>query len=144
MTQENIELVDRALRATHARPRPDFETINELYHPDHVLLTVMTSKLGEGEVKGARGFKAWMEAGEDVMTWDGELGGVVDIGPDTVLAVSSYRFRGASSGAETEQRLWMVITVTDGEITRTEAFLDPSAALKAAVLPDRDAGRPHL
>ncbi len=134
MSEENIELVDRAIRATLARPRPDFETINQLYHPDHTFVTVMSAKLGEGEVKGARGYKDWIEVNEDTMSWEGKLGGVVDIGPDTVLAVTSNRFRGASSGAETEQRVWLVITVADGKITRTEAFLSPSDALKAAGL----------
>jgi ketosteroid isomerase-like protein len=132
MSRENLELVVRASRAAIRRPKPDFETVNALYHPDHVLVSVMATKLGEGEAVGARGYKAWLEEQEGVMpVGEQELEGAVDIAPDTVLTVTSIRFRGASSGAGAEQRLWGVVTVADGKITRTAVYTDPVEALEA-------------
>jgi ketosteroid isomerase-like protein len=132
MSQENLDLVVRAISAVFERPRPDFETVNALYHPDHVLVSLGAEMLGEAEAKGAAGFKAWMEQTDEVVSWDGEVRGVVDIGPEKVLVVTVNRFQGASSGIETEERLWSLVTVSDGKIIRTETYLDPAQALEAA------------
>ena len=66
------------------------------------------------------------------MHWEGELKGAVDVGPDKVLVVTLTRFEGASSGIETEQRTWSVVTVIEGKITRTDVYNDPIQALEAA------------
>lgn len=131
MSQENLDLVVRAMRAVRARPEPDFETVNALYHPDHVLVPLGAHSLGEAEAHGARGFKAWLEQTADAVRWEAELKGAVDVGPDKVLAVTLNRFWGASSGVETEERVWNVVTVRDGKITRTDTYLDSRQALAA-------------
>lgn len=131
MSQENVDLVTRAIRAAARRPKPDFETVNALFHPDHVLVSIVSSKLGgEEEAVGAAGYKAWLEAQEGIISWETELGGAVDV-ENKVLAVMTMRFHGSSSGANTEQRVWQVFTVRDGKITRTEIFIDPRDALEA-------------
>ena len=134
MSQENLDLVVRAMTAVLARPKPDFETVNALYHPDHVLVPLAANTLGEAEAKGARGFKAWLDQTDDAIEWEADMRGAVDIGPDKVLVVTLNRFRGASSGIATENRVWSVVTVTDGKLTRTDTHLDPVAALDAAGL----------
>lgn len=122
------------MRAVLARPKPDFETVNALFHPDHVLVPFDASTLGGADAKGARGYKAWLEQTADALEWEAELKGAVDVGPHKVLVVTLNRNRGASSGAETEDRVWSVVTVTNGKLTRTEAYLDPAKALEAAGL----------
>jgi hypothetical protein len=47
-----VELVTRAIRAATARPKPDFATMNALFHPDHVLVP---TALDIDEVRGGRG-----------------------------------------------------------------------------------------
>jgi ketosteroid isomerase-like protein len=132
MSRENLDLVLRAIRAAIRQPKPDFETMNALFDPDHVLVSIVADKLGgEGEAVGASGYKAWVEAQRDVISFETELEGAIDVGPDTVVAVMTIRFHGASSGATTEQRVWSVMTVTDGKITRTENYIDPAEALEA-------------
>ena len=133
MSQENLDLVVRAIRAAIKRP-PDFETVNALYHPDHVLVSLAAHSLGEGEARGARGYKTWLEQTDDAVRWEAELMGAVDVGPDRVLAVTRNRFQGASSGAETEERVWLVVTVSNRKITRTDTYLDAFQALEAAGL----------
>lgn len=130
MSQESIDLVTRALEAVYRRPKPDFDTINALYHPEHVLASVMSTSLGEEERVGVRGYQDFL--GESVMTWEGTLGGVVDVAPNIVLSVATVRAKGASTGLETEQRLWSISKVAGGKIIRTEVFGDPADALEAA------------
>jgi ketosteroid isomerase-like protein len=134
MSQENLDLVVRATQAALKRPKPDFETVNALYHPDHVLVPLAANTLGEGEAKGAEGYKTWLQLTNDAVSWEGELRGAVDIGPDKVLVVTQTRFKGASSGIETEERTWVVVTVTEGKITRSDVYNDPIQALEATGL----------
>ena len=133
MSRENIELVRAALEAAGKRPKPDFKTINALYHPDHVFVPA-TGRLGTFEAKGAPGYKAWLEESKQIMPWAMEFEGAVEIGARTVLAETTMQFRGGSSEIEIEQRLWIVLTVADGKITRSEAYLSPAEALEAAGL----------
>jgi ketosteroid isomerase-like protein len=132
MSQENLDLVVRAMEAVLRRPKPDFETVNALYHPDHVLVPLAAHMLGEAEAKGAEGFRSWIEDTAGAVDWDAEVRGAVDVGPDKVLVVTRNRFAGATSGAETVNRVWSVVTVVDGKITRTDTYLDAQAALRAA------------
>jgi ketosteroid isomerase-like protein len=134
MSQENLDLVVRATEAVLKRPHPDFETVNALFHPEHVLVPLTAHTLGEGEAKGAAGYKTWLQQTDDAVSWEGELKGAVDIGPDKVLVITQTRFKGASSGIETEERTWSVVTVTDGKIMRTDVYNDPIQALQAAGL----------
>src|SRR6266550_6507645 len=133
MSQENVELVRSALQAGAKRPEPDFDTINALYDPDHVFVPA-TGTLGRTAAKGASGYKAWLEESKQTMPWTMEFEGAVEIATRTVLAETTMQFRGGSSEIEIEQRLWLVVTVANGKITRTEAYLDPAEALKAAGL----------
>jgi ketosteroid isomerase-like protein len=48
--------------------------------------------------------------------------------------VTTTRFEGSASGLTAEERLWSVVTLSQGKITRTEAFRDPAEALEAAGL----------
>ena len=76
MSQQDVDLVMRVIRAAIRRPKPDFETVNALYHPDHVHVSVVAAKLGgEAETVGAAGFKAWLEDREAVLNWEAELEG---------------------------------------------------------------------
>jgi ketosteroid isomerase-like protein len=134
MSQENLELVMCAMTAANARPRPDFETLNALFSPDHVFIPVEGGKLGGDERVGGEGYRAWLEENRSTLPWEAKLEGAVDLGPDTVLTVHSMHFRGASSGIDLHERMWLVCQVREGKITRTEAFLDPAEALEAAGL----------
>ena len=132
MSQENVEIVTRAITAAIARPKPDYPTVNELYATDHVLVPVGAAGGIEGEGTGADGFRAWRKEIEEFLSAELELQGAIDVGPGKVLAVITTRFEGRASGAGAEQRIWNVITVRGGQVVRTEAFTDPVKALRAA------------
>ena len=129
MSQENLVLVRSALEAAAKRPKPDYETINALYHPEHVFVPVAVGKV---EAKGVAGYKAWLEESDEIMPWAiREFEGAVEIAARTVLAEITMQFRGGASEIAIEQRMWLLITVGGGRITRTEAYLDPAEALEA-------------
>jgi ketosteroid isomerase-like protein len=134
MSQENLDLVKRAMTAVNARPRPDFETINAIYSPDHVFVPVDSGKLGGDERVGAEGYRAWLDENLSTLPWEAQLEGAVDLGLDKVLVVQSIHFRGASSGIDLDERMWIVFHTSEGKIMRSEAFLDPTEALEAAGL----------
>jgi ketosteroid isomerase-like protein len=135
MSQQNLDLVVRAIRAVTARPKPDYATINELYSADHVFVPAGVESGLEKEGRGVEGYRAWLSALEEFMgSPEHELHGAVDVGPNKVLAVTTTRVQGKSSGAATEQRLWTVVTVRGGKISRTEAYVEPAKALEAAGL----------
>jgi ketosteroid isomerase-like protein len=135
MSEQNLDLVVRAVRAAIARPKPDYATVNELYSADHVLVPAGAEIGLEEEARGAEGYRKWRQDMNEVMAManaEQELRGAVDVGPDKVLAVTTIRVEGRASGATTEQRLWSVITVAGGKIARTEVYADPARALEAA------------
>lgn len=135
MSQENLELAMKAIRATTARPKPDFATMNEVFHPDHTFVPIL-GQIEEAEFRGGRGYQQFLreQAGSDApMSWESDFKGAVDVGNHKVLAVTDARYRGATSGVEIAQRTWVVMTVRDGRILRTEIYLDPAEALNAAL-----------
>lgn len=58
MSQENLDLVVRAIQAAIKKPKPDFETVDALYDPDHVLVSLAANTLGEGKPKVRRATRA--------------------------------------------------------------------------------------
>jgi ketosteroid isomerase-like protein len=139
MSQEELELVTRAVRAATARPKPDFATLNEVFHPDHVFVPVI-GQIDAKEYEGARGYQQFLRqevgnigATDAALTWETDFEGAVDAGNHRVVTVSSVRLRGSASGVEFEQRIWTVMTVRDGQVVRTESYTDPTEAFRAAL-----------
>ncbi len=132
MSQENVEIVRQAVQASIAKP-PDFETVNALYHADHVL----RSDWGvEGRTyRGASGFA---EAIDDLnatwQEWRQEIDDILDAGDDDVVVLVRLVATGRQSGALVEQPWAMVITVTGGKLIASRTFLDRHRALKAVGL----------
>jgi ketosteroid isomerase-like protein len=140
MSQQDVELATRAMRAVSARPKPDFATVNEVFHPDHVFVPAQGELEGE-EYRGARGSQQFFkqagvqaEASDAPLSWETtDLEGAVDVGNHKVLLATTASYRGSASGIEFEQRNWVVMTVRDGRISRTEVYNDPTDALEAAL-----------
>ena len=130
MTRENVEIVWRAIAAAIARP-PDFEAVNELYHPDHVL----TSDWGvEGKLyHGAQGFaEAMADLDAAWQEWHQEVEQVLDAGDRGVVVLVRLKARGRESGAPVDQAWAMVITLRDGKLASSRTFLDRDQALRFA------------
>ncbi len=136
MSQENVEIVRAAVEATMRRPKPDWETMNALFHPDHEFLPRDVGLVG-GSVRGAQGYREWLTSISETLEWEVKLAEITEIDHERVLAVTPTKFRGRQSGAETEQRIAAVVTVREGKVVRTELFQSPKQALEAAGLGSR-------
>ena len=133
MSEENVEIVRAAVEATMRRPKPDWETMNALFHPDHEFLPRDVGLVGGG-VRGAQGYREWLTSISETLEWEGKLAEVTEIDHERVLAVTPTKFRGRQSGAETEQRIAAIVTVREGLVVRTELFQSSEQALEAAGL----------
>jgi ketosteroid isomerase-like protein len=138
MTEENVEIVRRAVVAVLQKPRPDFDTVNQLYDPDHELISLQETIEG-GTRRGAPGFRDWLHEVDE--TWDYlevALDEVRALDESRVLAVTPQRVRAKRSGIELEdRRRCSVMTLRGGKIVRTEMYSSVEDALEAAGLSDK-------
>jgi ketosteroid isomerase-like protein len=137
MSQENVELVRRAVAAIFRRPRPDFAAVNALYHPEHEQIPIESRVEGRSRLRGARGFREFLDSSSETWEWwEASAEEVRDIGDDRVLVAGVFTALGKRGGVPVEERFAMVVTVHDGKVTRTETFSSPEEALKAVGLQD--------
>ncbi len=69
MSQENVEIVRRAVEAVIRRPKPDFATMNALFHSDHEFIS-RQEVLEGGSRRGARGYRDWVQDAEETLEWE--------------------------------------------------------------------------
>jgi ketosteroid isomerase-like protein len=138
MSQENVEIVRRAWEAAASRP-PDFQTVNTLYHPDHVL----QSDFGAIEARTYRGATGYAQALADMNEawdeWTQEIDELIDAGPQSVVIAARLVARGKRSTTPVERRYGVVVSLRGGKIISTQAFLSVPEALEAAGLSEQDA-----
>ncbi|MGI9020501.1 MAG: nuclear transport factor 2 family protein [Solirubrobacterales bacterium] len=133
MSQENVEIVRRAFTAGWRKPKPDFATVNELFHPEFVLRSMFSAVEGRDFV-GASGFREWLaNVNATWESWESEVVNVEAIDPDRVLLPVENRFT-SKEGVGLEQTTWFVVTVRDGKVTRAESYRSREDALEAAGL----------
>jgi ketosteroid isomerase-like protein len=135
MSQENVDIVRRGFEAAFRRPKPDFATMNALFHPDHELISLRDALEG-GTHHGARGYRDWQLGTQETLPWETTLEKVTEIDDDRVLVVMPTRSRGTSSGVVLDQRLASIVTVRGGKILHTEVFPSTEEALKALGMPE--------
>jgi ketosteroid isomerase-like protein len=132
VSRENVEIVRRAMAASTAQP-PDFETVNALYHHDHIA----TSDWGV-EGRAYRGARGWAESNSDMdaawQEWRQEIEDVLDAGEHGVLVLLRLKAIGRESGTPVDQRWAMLVTLRDGKLVSSRTIGDPSVALKAVGL----------
>jgi ketosteroid isomerase-like protein len=132
MSQEDVEIVRRALEASTAQP-PDFEVVNALYHPDHVI----SSDWGveARAYHGARGFAEFLrDMNATWQDWHQEIDSILDAGEKGVLVLVRLVARGIASGVPVEQPWAMMVTVRDGKLAESHTYIDRGEALKLAGL----------
>jgi hypothetical protein len=134
MSQENVEIVRRAVAAALRRPKPDFATMNELYHPAHELVSRADAFEG-GSHRGMRGYRDWRQGVEETVQSRSRLEDVREIDGERVLVITPTRHEGRSNGVVfDEERVASIVTVRESKIVRTEIYSTPTEALKAVGL----------
>jgi ketosteroid isomerase-like protein len=129
MSREDRELALEAYTAAATRPKPDFETVNRLFDPEHVFVPV-TAQIDTREFRGAAALSEF----PDLSDWEGTIEAAVDVGRGKVILVTQGEYRPSSSGPSLSLRGWIVSTVRGGRVLRTELYTDPGKALQAAGL----------
>ena len=131
MSEENLETARRAWEASNERPKPDFATVNALYHADHELVAV-TDTLEGGTRHGAQGFREWLAEIEHAFgSWTSRVEEVKAIDDERVLLLWVGTFTGKQSGAGAEQRGGAVLIFKNGKISRTEVYPSVEEAREA-------------
>ena len=132
MSQENVEVVERCLRAWNRGDRDGWLA------PIHA--EAEWSSAIQRQVEGATHvYRGWAELRRFWDEWhalwdvDIDVSEVRDLG-DFVLVLAAFRAQGKSSGAEVEQSIGYVFEFEDGLIRRASAYLSPEEALRAAGL----------
>jgi ketosteroid isomerase-like protein len=129
MSQENVELVDRAYEALQAN---DIDAFLALVDPDvewHSLILEI-----EGVFRGHEGVREWWRSLRDVFPdWNPSVVEVRDAG-DRVLIHARGVGSGAASGVGVEDDFWQVAELRDGRIVWYRAVRSEREALEAAGL----------
>ena len=135
MSQENVEIARRACEAAWRRPKPDFDTLNALAHPDHEMFTVQSLVEGGG-YSGAQGFREWLVSWGEMFgeEWESSVEEARAVDDERVLVTGWIKARGSGGGVPVEQRFWVVMTVRSRKVTRSEVYTDRNQALEAAGL----------
>jgi ketosteroid isomerase-like protein len=134
MSEHNVEVVRRAVEAANRRPKPDFDVVNALYDPNHVLVAQLSGVEGE-TFHGARGFREWLTNMDQAFEWlESRVERVTEIDDHRVLLVQTLSLRSRIAGVPIELDLAAIMTVRHGRIVRTENYRSVEQALQAADL----------
>ena len=128
MSQENVEIVQRAFDAFHSRDTDRAEALATI-DPN-----VVYSPVEDGPSYGLNAirdqFKRWESSWEGLVETAEEF---IDAG-DRVVVTALYRGRGRGSGVPIEARFYAVYTLRDSRVVRVDEFTDRAEALEAAGL----------
>jgi ketosteroid isomerase-like protein len=135
VVREYFEAADRWLASYWGDPRVPIEETPELKEVFDLLDedAEWDWLFGRGTVRGHERIKSaigdWLETVDD---WRIAVAEVTGGSEDRVLAVLSVRARGRGSGAPADQRVFAVVTVRDGVITRVHDHTERAKGLEAA------------
>jgi ketosteroid isomerase-like protein len=132
MSEENVEICRRVHDAFGTRR--DTEAGLKYIDPRVELRSAIVGGAEGNTYNGHDGVRRWMA--ESDATWADlrlEPEQFRDLG-DRVLMIGRLYARGRESGIEVETPIAWLSTLRDGKIVRSEGFLDPQKALKAAGL----------
>jgi ketosteroid isomerase-like protein len=88
-----------------------------------------------GHEEALRGVEEWLEAGDE---WRVETEEVTEAGEGRVLAVHHVSITGRGSRIPIDQRIFTVVTVSDGKIRAISDYTERRDALAAAGLPEQE------
>ena len=130
MSEENVELVRRALQAFDRR-----DLTSLLAVVDEDCEVVPLRDWPEPAVRGAEAaFHSLVQVFDAFEGFRAAETEFIDAGADKVLLQYRTDVTGKGSSAKVELRLWCVVTVRKGKVLRAEWFSDRAEALKAAGL----------
>jgi ketosteroid isomerase-like protein len=133
MSQENVEIVRRAVAAAFLSDPPDAETLRDVLEPDCVFVT--NWGVGEAEHHGLdEALAGRAEMSRVWASWAQEVEQVLDAGDGRVVALLRLRATGRGSAVPVEFAWAIVATLRNGRIATARTVLSQADALKAVGL----------
>ncbi len=134
MSQENVEIVRRAVDAIPRSSRDDVEEMLTYVDPNGELHSAIVGGAEGRLYRGHEGFRRWVaDSFESFEAVRNEWSEFRDLG-ERVLAFGRVWARGRESGLELDSSMGWLFTVRRGKLLRAEGFLSRDEALKAAGL----------
>jgi ketosteroid isomerase-like protein len=131
MSQENVDVVQRALEAFASR---DLEAMLLQIDSEAELHSAIIGGAEGNTYSGHEGFRRWYaDSYETFEYFRFEWSEVRDLG-DRVLTLGHVKVRGRESGAEIDSPMGWVYTVRRSKVLKAEGFLSRAEALEAAGL----------
>jgi ketosteroid isomerase-like protein len=133
VSQENVEIVQRAFRAFDRSDRAAFA---RLLAPDVEWHTLAGPILGVGTVRGRDAMTAflWEDIPESIEGFRAIPEEFTDLGGDRVLAVGRFEGRGRTSGVDVDLRVASVYEIQGGMVATVSDYAHREQALEAAGL----------
>jgi ketosteroid isomerase-like protein len=133
MSQENVEVIRRAVEAVNRRDgdafvataSPDVEWEDSVFWSEVPRIYRGTAELRD-----------WFNQ-VVLVPWESlhcEVVDITEVADDCVFFGLVLTARGKDSHVETQQRAWSVTWIADGQVTRRQVFLERADALEAAGL----------
>ncbi len=134
MSEENVELVRRAIEANRSGPPAEtVERAAELVRLDLEFVSRLTAVEGRS-YQGIDGVRAYYADLADAwQEWHNELLEITEIGPNSVLTETVFRGT-ARSGVDVQLEIGILWELMDGRIIRIHAYPSREEALEAAGL----------
>jgi ketosteroid isomerase-like protein len=129
MSQENVEIMRRALAAAPADPEALFSIMDEQVEWDYVGAFPETATY-HGPEAVREFFREWSGAFDD---FGFEAEALLD-GGDSVLVLLHQWGHGKETGARVESRIWQVFTLRGGKVVHCRGYETKADALEAAGL----------
>jgi ketosteroid isomerase-like protein len=133
MSQENVEIVRRALDAFNRR---DLSALEAISHEDFKFVSVLTAvDTGGATFGGLRAFTSYFAAMDETWEeWRVEDSEIFDAGDDGVATAFRIVGKGKNSGARVEHAIGVAYRFRQGKLSRMDSYLDPREALEAVGL----------
>lgn len=132
MSQENVEVVRRALQAY---AEEGLDAMAEFWDPDIDWRAAEGAIDDFGEMHGKAAVRSylqdWVDMFDDLNLVAEELR---DVGDDRVFAILRLTGRAKISGTDTDLRYAVVYTIGDGKVVRGREYLNPDEGLEAVGL----------
>ena len=133
MSQDNVELVRRAIEAAARHPL-DWATAARLFDRKHELVEQTDFVEFQGTRIGEEGFRGWRAMMDQTGDWRVEVEDARAVPDGRVAVLIRFFMKGEHSRASAEHKMCLLCCVEDARITRTESFAGWDDPLKAVGL----------
>jgi ketosteroid isomerase-like protein len=136
MASDIAEIARRACEAAWRRPKPDYDALNALAHPDHQMFTIQSLVEGGAGYRGAAGFREWLASWGEMFGehWESSVEEATAVDGERVFVSGRMKAQGARGGVPLEEPFWVVMDVRDGKVVRSAVYTNREQALEAAGL----------